>query len=105
MGNRQSLDGKECFRHISSIAQCMSAITTSRAASGEPPPYPSHIHESPLPCSGDADQLVNLRLSSKQMLRSAKKCEASEAAAKSKLKKAIEQGNYDGAKIYAQVRA
>lgn len=50
-----------------------------------------------------ADQMVNLKLSSKQMIRASKKCEKGEADAKSKLKKAIEQGNYEGAKIYAQV--
>jgi charged multivesicular body protein 1 len=48
------------------------------------------------------DDLIEFRLTSKQMLRSAKKCEKNMASEKVKLKKAIEQGNLDGAKIYAQ---
>lgn len=48
------------------------------------------------------DELVNLRIVSKQMQRSAKKCEKNEKAAIDKLKKAIQQGNYEGAKIYGQ---
>ncbi|GMH91627.1 hypothetical protein TrVE_jg7010 [Triparma verrucosa] len=48
------------------------------------------------------DELVNLRITSKQMSRSATKCEKNEKAALSKLKKAIEQGNMEGAKIYGQ---
>jgi len=48
------------------------------------------------------DELVNLRITSKQMSRSALKCEKNEKAALSKLKKAIEQGNMEGAKIYGQ---
>lgn len=48
------------------------------------------------------DDLINFRLTSKQMLRSAKKCEKNMSANKEKLKKAIEQGNMEGAKIYAQ---
>jgi hypothetical protein len=38
------------------------------------------------------------------MIRASKKCEQSEKEAKSKLKKAIQQGNQEGARIYAQVR-
>eukprot|EP00934_Nitzschia_sp_Nitz4_P007136 Nitzschia sp. Nitz4//scaffold93_size78505//69033//69741//NITZ4_005430-RA/size78505-augustus-gene-0.51-mRNA-1//-1//CDS//3329560318//7126//frame0 len=48
------------------------------------------------------DEMVNLRIVSKQMQRSAKKCEKNEKQAKEKLKKAIEQGNVDGARIYGQ---
>jgi charged multivesicular body protein 1 len=36
------------------------------------------------------------------MARSAKKCEKNQGINKEKLKKAIEQGNMEGAKIYAQ---
>lgn len=49
------------------------------------------------------DNLVNLRLTSKQMLRGAKKCEQAEKDAKAKLKKAIKDQNTEGARIYAQV--
>lgn len=48
------------------------------------------------------DNLINLRMVSKQMIRSSKKCEKNEKAALSKLKKAIEAGNSEGARIYAQ---
>jgi charged multivesicular body protein 1 len=48
------------------------------------------------------DELVNLRITSKQMQRSAKKCEKNEKAAIEKLKKAIKEGNSDGARIYGQ---
>ena len=48
------------------------------------------------------DDLITFKLTSKQMARSAKKCDKNELIAKEKLKKAIEQKNYDGAKIYAQ---
>lgn len=48
------------------------------------------------------DELINLRLTSKQMQRSSKKCEKNEKAAVTKLKKAIQQGNAEGARIYAQ---
>lgn len=48
------------------------------------------------------DDLITFRLTSKQMARSAKKCDKNMATQKEKLKKAIEQGNMDGAKIYAQ---
>jgi len=48
------------------------------------------------------DELVNLRITSKQMARSAIKCEKNEKAAKVKLKKAIQQQNTEGARIYAQ---
>jgi len=48
------------------------------------------------------DELINLKLASKQMQRSAKKCEKNEKEAIEKLKKAIKQGNSEGAKIYGQ---
>jgi len=48
------------------------------------------------------DEMVNLRIVSKQMLRSSKKCEKNEKAALQKLKKAIQQGNHEGARIYGQ---
>uniref|UniRef100_A0A7S4AMQ1 Uncharacterized protein n=1 Tax=Pseudo-nitzschia australis TaxID=44445 RepID=A0A7S4AMQ1_9STRA len=48
------------------------------------------------------DEMVNLRIVSKQMNRSSKKCEKNEKAALVKLKKAIQQGNHEGARIYGQ---
>ncbi|KAL7454338.1 hypothetical protein ACHAWC_005982 [Mediolabrus comicus] len=48
------------------------------------------------------EELVNLKITSKQMQRAAKKCEKNEKAAVNKLKKAIAQGNSEGARIYAQ---
>mmetsp|Transcript_48027 Transcript_48027/g.139949 ORF Transcript_48027/g.139949 Transcript_48027/m.139949 type:complete len:205 (-) Transcript_48027:58-672(-) len=48
------------------------------------------------------DEMINLRIVSKQMQRSAKKCEKNEKQALDKLKKAIQQGNYEGARIYGQ---
>jgi len=48
------------------------------------------------------DEMVNLRIVSKQMQRSSKKCEKNEKAALEKLKKAIQQGNHEGARIYGQ---
>mmetsp|Transcript_3701 Transcript_3701/g.5068 ORF Transcript_3701/g.5068 Transcript_3701/m.5068 type:complete len:207 (+) Transcript_3701:29-649(+) len=48
------------------------------------------------------DDLITFRLTSKQMARSAKKCDKNMATQKEKLKKAIEQGNMEGAKIYGQ---
>jgi len=48
------------------------------------------------------NQLFNLKFTAKQLTRGSKKCEDNEKAQKLKLKKAIEQGNVDGAKIYAQ---
>lgn len=51
-----------------------------------------------------ADHLVNLRLTSKQMQRGAKKCEQGQKDATGKLKKAIKDQNQEGARIYAQVR-
>ena len=48
------------------------------------------------------EQLIDLRITSKQMQRSSKKCEKNQKAAIEKLKKAIKQGNSEGAKIYGQ---
>ncbi len=48
------------------------------------------------------DDLITFKLTSKQMARSAKKCDKNMDAQKEKLKKAIAQGNMEGAKIYAQ---
>jgi charged multivesicular body protein 1 len=48
------------------------------------------------------DHLINLRLSAKQLAREAKKCESNAAANKLKCKSAMEKGNMDGARIYAE---
>ncbi|ABO94295.1 predicted protein [Ostreococcus lucimarinus CCE9901] len=48
------------------------------------------------------DQIFNLKFTAKSLARAAKKCEAEERANKSKVKRAIERGNIDGAKIHAQ---
>ncbi|GLE04063.1 hypothetical protein PINS_up012974 [Pythium insidiosum] len=48
------------------------------------------------------DELFNMKFTAKNLLRCAKKCEKNQAAQKTKLKKAIEQGNMEGARIYAQ---
>jgi len=48
------------------------------------------------------NNLFQLKFTSKQLARGSKKSEKSEREQKLKLKKAIEQGNMDGAKIYAQ---
>jgi len=48
------------------------------------------------------DEMINLRLVSKQMLRSSKKCEQSEKKAIKKLKMSIEKGNSESARIYGQ---
>jgi len=48
------------------------------------------------------EELINLRITSKQMQRSSKKCEKNEKSAIEKLKKAIQQGNSEGARIYGQ---
>jgi len=47
-------------------------------------------------------QLFNLKFASKQLARQAKKSEQNIKKEKLKLKKAIEQGNQDGARIYAE---
>lgn len=48
------------------------------------------------------DDLITFKLTSKQMARSAKKCDKNMATQTEKLKKAIKDGNMEGAKIYAQ---
>ncbi|QDZ25869.1 intracellular transport protein [Chloropicon primus] len=48
------------------------------------------------------DQIFNLKFTSKQLTRSANKCVKDEKSEKLKVKKAIEKGNIDGARIYAQ---
>ena len=48
------------------------------------------------------DDLITFRLTSKEMARSAKKCDKNRAIQTEKLKKAIEQGNMEGARIYGQ---
>lgn len=46
--------------------------------------------------------LFNLKFAAKNLERSSKKCEKEEKAEKVKLKKAIQKGNLEGAKIYAE---
>lgn len=46
--------------------------------------------------------LFNLKFAAKNMERSAKKCEKEEKAEKLKLKKAIQKGNTEGARIHAE---
>jgi len=48
------------------------------------------------------EEMINLKIVSKQMNRSSKKCEKNQKGALAKLKKAIEKGNHEGARIYAQ---
>lgn len=48
------------------------------------------------------EELINLRITSKQMQRASKKCTDNEKKALDKLKKAIQQGNSEGARIYGQ---
>jgi len=48
------------------------------------------------------DHLFNLRFTAKQLNREAKKCEQNAGANKLKCKKAMEQGNMDGARIFAE---
>ncbi|ORX77556.1 hypothetical protein BCR32DRAFT_283071 [Anaeromyces robustus] len=45
--------------------------------------------------------LFQLKFTAKQLQRNAKKCQKDEVAEKNKLKRAIQQGNTEGAKIYA----
>jgi len=47
-------------------------------------------------------QLFNLKFTSKQLVRQSKRCEKNEKQNKLKLKQAIEKGNMDGARIYAE---
>ncbi len=48
------------------------------------------------------EQIFNLKFTSKQLSKQSKKCEKDEKAARLSVKKAIEKGNMDGARIYAQ---
>lgn len=48
------------------------------------------------------EQIFNLKFTSKQLVRGSKRAEKDEKSEKLKVKKAIEKGNIDGAKIYAQ---
>jgi charged multivesicular body protein 1 len=48
------------------------------------------------------DELINLKLTSKAMVRSSEKCQKNANVASQKVKKAIQQNNPDGARIYAQ---
>lgn len=48
------------------------------------------------------NELINLRLTSKQQQRGAQKCTKNENAAKAKLREAIKAGNIEGARIYGQ---
>ena len=48
------------------------------------------------------DQVFNLRFTAKQLQREAAKSEKEITAEKLKLKKAIEQGNVEGQRLYAQ---
>ncbi|XP_078163276.1 ESCRT-related protein CHMP1-like [Carex rostrata] len=48
------------------------------------------------------NQIMELKFTSKSLQRQARKCEKEEKADKLKVKKAIEKGNMDGARIYAE---
>ncbi|XP_021749777.1 ESCRT-related protein CHMP1B-like [Chenopodium quinoa] len=48
------------------------------------------------------NQIMDLKFTSKSLLRQAKKCEKEEEAQKLKIKKAMEKGNTDGARICAE---
>ena len=48
------------------------------------------------------NSLFTLKFTSKQFERASKKAQKEEVANKTKVKKAIEKGNIDGARIYAQ---
>lgn len=48
------------------------------------------------------NQIFQLKFTAKTLVRQAKKCESEEKSEKLKVKKAIEKGNMDGARIYAQ---
>ncbi|KAL3824428.1 hypothetical protein ACJIZ3_020457 [Penstemon smallii] len=47
-------------------------------------------------------QIMDLKFTSKSLQRQARKCEKEEKSEKLKVKKAIEKGNMDGARIYAE---
>jgi charged multivesicular body protein 1 len=46
--------------------------------------------------------LFNLKFAAKELERNAKKCEKDTTSDKEKLKRAIQQGNMEGAQIYAE---
>lgn len=48
------------------------------------------------------NQIMDLKITSKSLQRQARKCEKEEKAEKLKVRKAIEKGNMDGARIYAE---
>nr|ACG49192.1 hypothetical protein [Zea mays] len=48
------------------------------------------------------NQIFDLKFTSKSLQRQARKCEKEEKEQKLKVKKAIEKGNMDGARIYAE---
>lgn len=48
------------------------------------------------------DQIFQLKFTSKTLVRQAKKCEKEEKDQKLKIKKAIEKGNMEGAKVFAE---
>nr|DAD34633.1 TPA_asm: hypothetical protein HUJ06_005273 [Nelumbo nucifera] len=48
------------------------------------------------------EQIFQLKHTSKSLVRQAKKCEQEEKSEKAKVKKAIEKGNMDYARIYGQ---
>ncbi|KAL3675496.1 hypothetical protein R1sor_025444 [Riccia sorocarpa] len=48
------------------------------------------------------EQVFELKMTAKTLARQARKCEKEEKSEKLKVKKAIEKGNMDGARIYAQ---
>merc|ERR1712060_162871 len=48
------------------------------------------------------NHLFNLKFASKQLQRDSKRCEKEEKAEKTKLKKAIEKGNMEVARIHAE---
>ncbi|KAG5607702.1 hypothetical protein H5410_029194 [Solanum commersonii] len=47
-------------------------------------------------------QIMKLKFTSKSLQRQARKCEKDEKSEKLKVKKAIEKGNMDGSRIYAE---
>jgi charged multivesicular body protein 1 len=49
----------------------------------------------------DVEQMFTMKLASKQMARNSKKCEREESLQRSQVKKAIEKGNPEMARIYA----
>ena len=48
------------------------------------------------------EELINMKITSKQMVSASKKCEKNEKKYRKDVKKAIEKGNAEGARIYAQ---